>query len=83
MVVMKVEAFSIKEGPTESGVGEAFRRVRFLLVEPEAVGGEILPFNLLEILPKYWILILALLLPAFVLLYRKRDLALNLISRII
>jgi len=75
---MDVEAFSIKEGPTESG--EPAPPIKPII---EAVGGELLPFNLLEILPKYWILLLALLLPACIILYKKRDLALNLISRII
>jgi hypothetical protein len=74
---MNVEAFSIKEGPTESGEPATFKPII------EAVGGEILPFNLLEVFPKYWILIFALLLPVFVVLYKKRDLALNFISRII
>ena len=75
--MMDVQAFSIKEGPTESGDTAQIKPII------EAVGGELLPFNLLEILPKYWILLLALLLPAFIILYKKRDLALNLISRII
>jgi hypothetical protein len=78
---VNVEAFSIKEGPTESGVFPVKKRALKLI--PEAIGGEILPFNLLEALPKYWILLFALLLPAFIILYKKRDLALNLISRII
>jgi hypothetical protein len=75
---MNVEAFSIKEGPTESG--DPAPPIKPII---DAVGGEILPFNLLEALPKYWILILALLLPAFNILYKKRNLALNVISRII
>lgn len=75
---MNVQAFSIKEGPTESGDPSA-------PVKPiiEAVGGELIPLNLIETFPKYWILILALLLPAFVILYKKRATALNLISRFI
>ena len=47
----------------------------------DAVGGEILPFNLLEALPKYWILMLAL--RARIILYKNRDTALNMISKII
>jgi hypothetical protein len=78
---MDVEAFSIKEGPTESGFSSTNQVIKKII--PEAVGGEILPLNLIEALPKYWLLILVLLLPAAVLIYRKRDLALNLISRII
>jgi hypothetical protein len=77
---MDVEVFSMKEGPTESGFTPT-NGVK--IVVKKAVGGELLPFNLLETLPKYWILMLALLLPALIILYKKRDLALNLISRII
>jgi len=75
---MDVEAFSIKKGPTESGTGNTVKKII-----PEAIGGELLPLNLLEAFPKYWILMLALLLPALIILYKKRDLAINLISRII
>jgi hypothetical protein len=75
---MEVEAFSIKEGPTESGIEEIMKKII-----PESVGGELIPINLLEAFPKHWILIFALILPAFIVLYKKRDLALNLISRII
>ncbi len=75
---MNIEAFSIKEGPTESGIEQVIKKII-----PEALGGEVLPFNLIEALPKYWLLLLILALPAFILLYRKRDLALNLVSRII
>lgn len=75
---MDVEAFSFKEGPTESGSDPNFiKRI------PEAIGGEILPFNLLEAFPKYWLLLLVLLIPVFVVIYKKRNLALNLLSRII
>jgi hypothetical protein len=75
---MDVQAFSIKEGPTESG--DPSPPMKPII---DAVGGELLPFELLEVLPKYWIIILALLLPAFIILFKKRDTALNLISRII
>ena len=75
---MDVEAFSIKEGTTESG--DPAPPMKPII---DAVGGELLPFNLLEVLPKYWIFLLALLLPAFIIIYKKRDLALNFISRII
>jgi hypothetical protein len=74
---MEVEAFSIKEGPTESGGSMQAKPII------DAVGGELIPLNILEVLPKYWILILAVLLPAFIIFYKKRDLALNLVSRII
>lgn len=74
---MNVQALSIKEGPTESGEIAPGRPII------KVAGGELLPFNLLDTLPKYWILILALLLPALIILYKKRDLALHLISRII
>ena len=75
---MNVQAFSIKEGPTESG--EPAAPVKLIV---KAVGGELLPFNLIETLPKGWIIIMLLILPACVILYKKRDTALNLISRFI
>jgi hypothetical protein len=48
----------------------------------DAVGGELLPFNLIESLSIQVILIMILLIPAFLLLYKKRDYAVNLIARI-
>ena len=75
---MDVEAFSIKEGPTESGTGNTIKKII-----TDAVGGEVIPFNLLESVPKLWIMLLALLLPAFIVLYKKRDTALDLISKVI
>ena len=75
---MDVEAFSIKEGPTESGTGNTIKKII-----TDAVVGEILPFNLLEAFPKLWIILLTILLPAFIILYKKRDIGFNLISRII
>jgi len=81
---MDVQAFSLKNGPTESGIGQVIGiRDRILKIIPEAVGGEVLPFNLIETLPSYWVFILAFFLPVLVLLYKKRDLALNFIAKII
>jgi hypothetical protein len=70
-MTQKVDAFNIKEGPTESGV------------DVGAVGGELLPFNLIESLPLHVIILMILMTPAFLLLYKKRDYALNLIARIL
>ena len=74
---MNVQAFSIKEGPTESGEIAPGKPLI------DVVGGNILPFNLFDALPKYWIIMLVLLLPVFIILYKKRDLALHLISKVI
>jgi hypothetical protein len=79
---MDVDAFSLKKGPTESGTVPT-QEIKYLLMEPSPVGGEILPFNLLETLPKYWLFGVALLIPLVLLLYKKRDLALNLLSHVI
>ena len=69
----RVDGLGIKSGPTESGYGA--RRP----LEP--VGGEIIPFDLLASLSKYWILLLILLLPLVLLMYKRREIALNLLSR--
>ena len=74
---MNVQAFSIKEGPTESGEIAPGKPII------DVVGGNLIPFNLLDAIPKYWIIMLALLLPAMIILYKKRDLALHLISKVI
>ena len=69
----RVDGLGIKSGPTESGIGP--RRT------PGPVGGEIIPFDLLASLSKYWILLLILLLPLVLLMYKRREIALNLLSR--
>jgi len=69
----RVDAFNIKAGPTESGV---------LPNEGMPVGGEILPFNLFEFHPIQIILFLIIMIPMIILVYKKRDLALNVLSRV-
>lgn len=73
----KVDAFNVKGGPTESGV---------MPTPPpdaaEAVAGELLPFNLFKALPVQMILLLLLMIPVFVILYKKRDYALSLVYRL-
>jgi hypothetical protein len=73
----KVDAFSLKKGPTESG-GTS----NFISEVPEAVGGELLPFDILGSLPAHIIVFLLLMIPVSLLLYRKRDYALNLVARL-
>jgi len=72
----RVEALTIKPGPTESGV-----------VQPPytPVGGELIPIDKLSVfLSNFWLLVvLILLLPAMILFYRKRNLVLKFISPII
>ena len=68
---MDVQAFSIKEGPTESGALPVIKKIMFA----EPIGGELLPFNLLETFPRSWILFFVMFLPLFLLIYKKRDLA--------
>jgi hypothetical protein len=74
MIKQKVHAFNFKGGPTESGTTQP-------VFQP--VGGEILPFNLLSVLPKYWIMLALLLIPPAFVLYKRRDLAMNLINRLL
>lgn len=58
MAKKRVDALSIKSGPTESGV----------------VGGEIMPVDKLTLLlSNNWVLVLLFLLPLGFLLYKKRD----------
>ncbi|MCP8311126.1 MAG: hypothetical protein L6M37_01585 [Candidatus Methylarchaceae archaeon HK02M1] len=58
----RVNALSLKPSPTESGLGGA-------PTEPSTpVGGELLPA-----VSQYWLLILLLLLPLGLLLYKKRS----------
>ncbi|MFP3952126.1 MAG: hypothetical protein ACLFVP_08335 [Candidatus Bathyarchaeia archaeon] len=73
-MVQRVDAFNIKAGPTESGVNN--------YVAPTPVGGEILPFNLFESTPIQLAVLLILMIPVAILVYKKRDLALNLVSRL-
>jgi hypothetical protein len=73
----KVDAFSLKKGPTESG-GTS----NFISEVPEAVGGELLPFNLLGSIPAHVFVFLLFMIPVFLLLYWKRDYALNLVARL-
>jgi hypothetical protein len=68
----QVDAFSLKKGPTESGEEVALE-----------VGGEILPFKMLNLLPKYWILFALLLIPLTVIIYKKRSVVMNILNRII
>ena len=78
---MNISAFSIKEGPTESGI--PIPPPNNLHVTPSPVGGEIVPLNLIQIIPKHWIIMLILLLPAALVLYKKREVAIELITRIL
>jgi hypothetical protein len=68
-----VDALRIKEGPTESGV--LSQRV------PETVGGELIPFDLLASIPKHWLILVVLLLPLAIILYKKRNVTVPLITR--
>lgn len=61
MAKKRVDALSIKSGPTESG-------------SVAAVGGEIIPVDTLTLLRSHnGVLVLLFLLPLGVLLYKKRD----------
>jgi hypothetical protein len=73
-----VDAFSFKEGPTESG-GPS----NLVPISPEPVGGEIIPFDLLAALPRHWIILVMILLPLAVILYKKRDVTIPLITRLL
>jgi hypothetical protein len=73
----KVDAFNLTKGPTESGAPS-----HIVPEVPEAVGGELLPFNLLGSLPAHVFVFLLLMIPVFLLLYWKRDYALNLVARL-
>lgn len=72
----RVEALSLKPGPTQSGgIGQP---------PPQAppVGGEMLPVDKLSVfLSNYWILVvLVLLLPVVMVFYKKREMALKLLT---
>jgi hypothetical protein len=71
----QVEAFNLKGGPTESGEIPPS-------VVTDAVGGELLPFDIIKALPAHMIMILVLMVPLLILLYKKRDYAVNLIARL-
>ena len=74
-VKSQVEAFNLKGGPTESGgTGPT--------VVTDAVGGELLPFDIIRALPSHMIMILVLMVPLLILLYKKRDYAMNLLVRL-
>jgi len=71
----RVEALTLKPGPTQSGVvGQP--------PPPQPVGGEMLPVDKLSVfLSNYWILVvLVLLLPVALVLYKKREMALKLLT---
>gem|GEM_PF-2506294 len=66
-----VNAITLKPGPTESGIAE-----------PQPVGGELLP-SAISALSQYWILIILLLLPLLILFYKKRNILLPWITRLL
>jgi hypothetical protein len=70
----RVEALTVKPGPTQSG-GVA-------QPAPQPVGGEMLPVDKLSVfLSNYWTLVvLVLLLPVALVLYKKREMALKLLT---
>ena len=59
-----IDGIRIKAGPTESG-GQP--------THPEPVGGELIPAELFPVLSQYWLLILVILLPLTLILYKKRH----------
>lgn len=64
----RVDALTIKSGPTESGI--------------ESVGGDVLSVDKLSLLlSRNWLLILLLLLPLTFLLYKKRHTIFNQLLR--
>jgi hypothetical protein len=76
----RVEAFNLKPGPTQSG------EVPMPVHAPSGpVGGEMLPVDKLSVfLSNYWMLVLLLLLlPAALILYKKRDIALKLLTPVL
>lgn len=63
MANRRVDGLSFKAGPTESGRGPS-----------DAVGGEMVDINVVAVfLSRYWLLILILLIPLAVVLYKKRS----------
>jgi hypothetical protein len=79
--ISQAEALSLKSGPTQSG--EYTPPVT--PVQPQPVGGVMLPVDKLSVfLSNYWMLvILVLLLPLAVLFYKKREMALRLLTPIL
>lgn len=73
----RVEALNLKSGPTQSGGSYP--------PPPVPVGGEMVPIDKLSVfLSNYWILvILLLLLPAALVLYKKREIALKLLTPVL
>ncbi|MCP8305172.1 MAG: hypothetical protein H3Z50_06895 [archaeon] len=73
----RVDALSLKPGPTESGI----------IIEPEVpgpVGGELVPTDILPaFLSQYWILIILLFLPLGFLLYKRRNILFPWILRLL
>jgi len=69
----RVDALSLKSGPTQSGI---------IVHPPPPVGGEIFAADKLSVfMSNYWLaVILLLLLPLAVLFYKKRELALRLLA---
>ncbi len=69
----RIQALTVKSGPTESGSGG---------YNGGTVGGEMLPVDKLSVfLSSSWILILLILiLPVAFILYRKRDVTLKILS---
>lgn len=68
----RVDALTIKKGPTESGATN----------QNHGVGGEILSIDKLQlILSQHWLLILLLLIPFGFLLYKKRNMVLRILTR--
>ena len=66
-----VDAIILKPGPTESGAAG-----------PQPVGGELLP-SAVSTLTQYWILIIIILLPLLILFYKKRNVLLPWITRLL
>ena len=74
----RVEALTIKPGPSESGFVPS-------PPPPTPVGGELIPIDKLSVfLSNFWLLIvLILLLPAMILFYKKRNLVLKFLAPLI
>jgi len=78
-----VDGLQIKEGPTESGTGNAIGKIKIGVNGfTEAVGGELIPVKFWVALPKIFMLLLIILPPLAFLLYKKRGLAFNLLTRL-
>ena len=77
--INRVEALNLKSGPAQSGAVSQPGN------PPTPVGGEMLAVDKLSVfLSNYWILvILLLLLPAALVLYKKREVALKLLTPVL